>query len=58
MRIGSDTMLIAPIKIGDGAVTGAGTVATKDIPANKLAVGSPARIIKDLNQVEENLEKN
>ncbi len=50
VRIGSDTMLVAPIKVGDGAVTGAGTIATKDIPANKLAVGSPARIIKDLNQ--------
>ncbi|MGI8545420.1 MAG: bifunctional UDP-N-acetylglucosamine diphosphorylase/glucosamine-1-phosphate N-acetyltransferase GlmU [Aridibacter sp.] len=52
VKIGSDTMLVAPIKVGDGAVTGAGTVATKDIPANKLAVGSPARIIKDLNQDE------
>ncbi len=56
VRIGSDTMLIAPIKVGDGAITGAGTIATKDIPANKLAVGSPARIIKDLNKAEENLE--
>ncbi len=52
VKIGSDTMLIAPIKVGDGAVTGAGTVANKDIPANKLTVGSPARIIKDLNQDE------
>ncbi|NNE67982.1 MAG: bifunctional UDP-N-acetylglucosamine diphosphorylase/glucosamine-1-phosphate N-acetyltransferase GlmU [Pyrinomonadaceae bacterium] len=48
VRIGSDTMLIAPIKVGDGVVTGAGTVANKDIPDNKLAVGSPARFIKTL----------
>ncbi len=48
VKIGSDTMLIAPIKVGDGVVTGAGTVANKDIPANKLAVGSPARFIKTL----------
>lgn len=48
VKIGSDTMLVAPIKVGDGAVTGAGTVATKDIPPNKLAVGSPARFIKTL----------
>lgn len=53
VKIGSDTMLVAPIKVGDGVVTGAGTVATKDIPPNKLAVGSPARFIKTLNQDEE-----
>jgi len=48
VKIGSDTMLVAPIKVGNGAVTGAGTVATKDIPDNKLAVGSPARHIRTL----------
>jgi bifunctional UDP-N-acetylglucosamine pyrophosphorylase / glucosamine-1-phosphate N-acetyltransferase len=50
VRIGSDTMLVAPIKIGDGAVTGAGSVVTKDVEANKLVVGAPARVIKDLNE--------
>ncbi|MDH3492673.1 MAG: bifunctional UDP-N-acetylglucosamine diphosphorylase/glucosamine-1-phosphate N-acetyltransferase GlmU [Acidobacteriota bacterium] len=48
VKIGSDTMLIAPIKVGNGVVTGAGTVANKDIPDNKLAVGAPARFIKTL----------
>jgi bifunctional UDP-N-acetylglucosamine pyrophosphorylase/glucosamine-1-phosphate N-acetyltransferase len=43
--IGSDTMLIAPLKIGEGARTGAGSVVTKDVPAHSLAVGMPARII-------------
>ena len=38
VRIGSDTMLIAPITIGDGAVTGAGSVITDDVPAGALAV--------------------
>jgi bifunctional UDP-N-acetylglucosamine pyrophosphorylase/glucosamine-1-phosphate N-acetyltransferase len=38
VRIGSDTMLIAPITIGDGAVTGAGSVITEDVPAGALAV--------------------
>lgn len=37
-RIGSDTMLIAPVRIGRGAVTGAGSVITKDVPAGALAV--------------------
>jgi bifunctional UDP-N-acetylglucosamine pyrophosphorylase/glucosamine-1-phosphate N-acetyltransferase len=44
--IGSDTMLVAPLKIGEGARTGAGAVVTKDVPANTLAVGMPARAIR------------
>lgn len=36
--IGSDTMLVAPVKIGKGAFTGAGSVITKDVPADSLAV--------------------
>lgn len=53
VRIGSDTMLIAPIKVGDNSVTGAGSVVTKDVEPNKLVVGAPARPIKNLNQEEE-----
>jgi bifunctional UDP-N-acetylglucosamine pyrophosphorylase / glucosamine-1-phosphate N-acetyltransferase len=37
-RIGSDTMLVAPVKIGKGAVTGAGSVITKNVPAGALGV--------------------
>jgi bifunctional UDP-N-acetylglucosamine pyrophosphorylase/glucosamine-1-phosphate N-acetyltransferase len=37
-RIGSDTMLVAPVRIGKGAVTGAGSVITKDVPPGALAV--------------------
>ena len=36
--IGSDTALVAPVKVGDGAITGAGSVITRDVPANALAV--------------------
>ena len=42
--LGVDTMLVAPVEIGEGAKTGAGAVVTKDVPAGKLAVGVPARI--------------
>ncbi|MEO8570978.1 MAG: bifunctional UDP-N-acetylglucosamine diphosphorylase/glucosamine-1-phosphate N-acetyltransferase GlmU [Chloroflexota bacterium] len=42
--IGVDTMLIAPISVGEGARTGAGAVVTRDVPPGKLAVGVPARI--------------
>ena len=44
--IGSDTLLRAPIKVGARAVTGAGSVVTKDVPEDMLAVGVPARIRK------------
>lgn len=48
--IGSDTMLVAPVKIGAGARTGAGSVVTKDVPDNTLAVGVPARAIRKLKE--------
>ena len=44
--IGVDTMIVAPREIGEGAKTGAGAVVTKDVPAGKLAVGVPARILE------------
>jgi len=42
--IGSDTMLVAPVKVGDGARTGAGSVVTRDVPAGSVAYGVPARV--------------
>lgn len=42
--IGSDTMLVAPVEIGDGARTGAGSVVTHDVPAGGVAWGVPARV--------------
>jgi bifunctional UDP-N-acetylglucosamine pyrophosphorylase/glucosamine-1-phosphate N-acetyltransferase len=41
--IGSATMLVAPVKVGDGAATGAGAVVTRDVPPDSVAVGIPAR---------------
>jgi bifunctional UDP-N-acetylglucosamine pyrophosphorylase/glucosamine-1-phosphate N-acetyltransferase len=43
--IGSATMLVAPIEVGERARTGAGAVAISDIPADTTAVGSPARLV-------------
>ena len=39
VRIGSDTMLVAPVAIGDGAYTAAGSVITEDVPAGAIGVG-------------------
>ena len=41
--LGSDTLLIAPVSVGDRAATGAGAVVTEDVPPDTLAVGVPAR---------------
>ena len=46
--IGSDTMLVAPLRLGDRSRTGAGAVVTKDVPADTLVVGMPARAIRKL----------
>jgi bifunctional UDP-N-acetylglucosamine pyrophosphorylase/glucosamine-1-phosphate N-acetyltransferase len=39
VRIGSDSMLVAPVTIGDGAYTAAGSVITEDVPAGAIGVG-------------------
>jgi len=41
--IGSDTMLVAPVRVGRAAVTGAGSVVTRDVPDGVHVLGSPAR---------------
>jgi bifunctional UDP-N-acetylglucosamine pyrophosphorylase / glucosamine-1-phosphate N-acetyltransferase len=46
VNIGSDTVIVAPVKIGKFAVTGAGAVVTRDIPDKTVVVGVPARTLK------------
>jgi bifunctional UDP-N-acetylglucosamine pyrophosphorylase / glucosamine-1-phosphate N-acetyltransferase len=48
VKIGSDTMLVAPVRVGRGSVTGAGSVVTTDIPPDTLVAGVPAVIKKRL----------
>ena len=50
VRIGSDTMLIAPVRVGSGSVTGAGSVVTQDVPPNTLVAGVPAVVKKRLDE--------
>ena len=44
--VGVDTMLVAPVRVGKGARTGAGSVVTKDVPDGATAVGVPARVVR------------
>jgi bifunctional UDP-N-acetylglucosamine pyrophosphorylase/glucosamine-1-phosphate N-acetyltransferase len=48
VRIGSDTMLVAPVRVGKGSVTAAGSVVTEDVPPNTLVAGVPAKVKKKL----------
>jgi bifunctional UDP-N-acetylglucosamine pyrophosphorylase/glucosamine-1-phosphate N-acetyltransferase len=43
VSIGSNTSLVAPVTVGDGALTGAGSVVTKDVPPGERVAGNPAR---------------
>ena len=44
--VGVDTMFVAPVKLGKGSRTGAGSVVTRDVPDGATAVGVPARVIR------------
>jgi bifunctional UDP-N-acetylglucosamine pyrophosphorylase/glucosamine-1-phosphate N-acetyltransferase len=44
VRVASNTVLVAPVEVGDGAYTGAGAVVTHDVPPGALAKGVPARV--------------
>ena len=46
VKLGVDTMMVAPLTIGEGAVTGAGAVVTRDVAPGKTVVGMPARPIE------------
>lgn len=46
--IGSDCTILPGVEIGNGAIVGAGSVVTKSVPSNTIAVGNPARVIKEI----------
>jgi acetyltransferase-like isoleucine patch superfamily enzyme len=50
--IGSGAVILGGITIGEGAMVGAGSVVTKDVPPQTIVAGNPARKLRDLNTVE------
>ncbi|WP_043931390.1 sugar O-acetyltransferase [Bacillus sp. EB01] len=48
--IGAGSIILPGVRIGENTVIGAGSVVTKDIPANVIAVGSPCRVMRKINE--------
>lgn len=48
VKIGSDTMLVAPVRVGARSMTGAGSVVTEDVPPDSLVAGVPAKVKKKI----------
>ncbi|KRK95411.1 galactoside O-acetyltransferase [Levilactobacillus acidifarinae DSM 19394] len=48
--LASNVTVIGGVTIGDGCVIGAGSVVTRDIPANSLAVGNPCRVLREITE--------
>ena len=44
--MGSNSSLVAPVQIGDGAMVGAGSVITEPVPADSLAISRPPQVVK------------
>lgn len=56
--IGNSAIIMPGVTIGDNVIIGAGAIVTKDIPENSIAVGSPARVIKTIDEYKEKALKN
>ena len=48
--LGAGVIVLPGVTIGDNSVIGAGSVVTKDIPANVVAVGNPCRVLREINE--------
>ena len=50
--IGGNIVILPGVSIGDNSIIGGGSVVTKDIPANVIAVGNPCKVIRELTEDE------
>jgi acetyltransferase-like isoleucine patch superfamily enzyme len=48
--IGSSTTLLCGITVGENAIVGAGSIVTRDVPANTIVAGNPARVLRKTNE--------
>ncbi|EOU2045235.1 sugar O-acetyltransferase [Clostridium perfringens] len=48
--IGANSVILPGVNIGDNSVIGAGSIVTKDIPSNLVAVGNPCRVLREINE--------
>ena len=51
-RIGANSTILPGVIIGTNSLVGAGSVVTKNVPANKVVAGNPAKVIKDIEELE------
>jgi galactoside O-acetyltransferase len=51
--LGAGVIVLPGVKIGDNSVIGAGSVVTKDIPANVIAVGNPCKVLREISEHDE-----
>ena len=50
-KIGANSTLLPGVRVGRNALIGAGSVVVRDVPDNKVVVGNPARVIKDVSEI-------
>lgn len=50
-KIGANSTILPEVVIGENALVGAGSTVTKDVPANKVVAGNPAKIISDISEL-------
>jgi acetyltransferase-like isoleucine patch superfamily enzyme len=51
-KIGANATLLPAVVIGPNAIVGAGAVVVSDVPEGKVVIGNPARVIRDVSEVE------
>jgi acetyltransferase-like isoleucine patch superfamily enzyme len=49
--VGSGATILAKVTVGENAIVGAGSVVTKDVPANAIVAGNPAKVLRSIEQV-------
>lgn len=48
--IGANAVILEGVRVGKGSVVAAGAIVTEDVPENKVVAGTPARVIKDIDE--------